>query len=111
MAPTFNIVVTDAHVGLRGGGTAVDLAWDAIVKGVAYKRDCYAVDLICVALEVSGRAVEFHEEMAGWESFLAALPTRLPGCRDANQIWEAVALPAFVMNATTIFERKGLGHS
>jgi hypothetical protein len=104
--PVFTIIVTDTHVAVRGGDHDVALVWDAIGKGMAYKRDIYAVDLICIALEDSGRAMELNEEMVGWESFLAALPAKLPGCLNPDQIWKAVALPAFVTNATVIFERK-----
>src|SRR5437764_786947 len=72
------------------------IAWSDVMRLVAFKRDLGTVDCICVAIiGKDGPALEINEEMAGWEEFTEALPTRLPRSLDWVDCCSRVAFPAF----------------
>jgi hypothetical protein len=81
------------------------ICWNEITKIVAFKRDCYAVDLICIVFELGGASsVETDEEMEGWQGMMNTLATRF-GIRE--EAWfRKVAVPAFATNMTTLWNRK-----
>jgi len=82
--------------------------WDDAILVTAFKRDLYAVDLICLVIELKdGETIEVDEEMNGWDSLVQKLPEYLPGCKSFGEWFEVVAFPAFELNATRIFERVG----
>jgi hypothetical protein len=82
------------------------VAWQDTVGVEAFKRDLYAVDLICMAILLKdNKAVEINEEMAGWESLVEKLPEYLPGCQKFEEWFSAVAFPAFKPNITAIYKR------
>jgi hypothetical protein len=63
------------------------VAWRDTVGVKAFKRDLYTVDLICLSILLKdNKAVELNEEMAGWESLVAELPTYLPGCQQFAEL-------------------------
>ncbi|HEX8623944.1 MAG TPA: hypothetical protein VF782_02580 [Allosphingosinicella sp.] len=68
------------------------------------KRDELATDLICCAVEASGRTWTFHEEMPGWDSLIRYLE-RLPGF---DRDWfRSVSKPAFEPCETLAYQRQG----
>ena len=80
--------------------------WDDAISLTAFKRDLYAVDRICLGIELKdGVTIEVDEEMKGWDSLVQKLPEYLPGCKSYDEWFEVVAFPAFALNATRIFER------
>lgn len=82
------------------------VAWQDTVLVKAFKRDLYAVDLIClVFLSKDEKAVELNEEMDGWESLVEKLHEYLPGCQKFEQWFSVVAFPAFKPNITQIYQR------
>ena len=82
------------------------LVWDEAISIKAYKVDVWAVDLICLGIELSdGSGIEVNEEMDGWDSLVQKLPEYLPGCITFGEWFEVVAFPAFQLNLTSIFER------
>ena len=82
------------------------LKWDETISIKAFKRDLYAVDRICLGIELKdGSAVELDEEMAGWDTLVQKLPEYLPGCKSFGEWFEVVAFPAFQLNLTPIFEK------
>lgn len=82
------------------------LVWDEAISIKAFKRDLWAVDLICLEIELSdGNRMEVNEEMDGWDSLVQKLPEYLPGCTTFGNWFEIVASPAFKLNLTSIFER------
>lgn len=84
----------------------LSFSWDEAISIKAFKRDLFAVDQICLAIELrSGRGVELNEEMVGWDSLVQELPEYLPGCKKFEAWFLAVAFPAFEPNLTPIFER------
>jgi hypothetical protein len=111
-----HLIVDDA--GLRIDEVRVDrptaslggFEWEAVARVVAYKRDLYIYDLVCVAFEFAdGTAFEIHEEMMGWQDLIDSLCQRLPGCAPFDEWWPKVASPAFETNETTLFDRQSKG--
>jgi hypothetical protein len=65
---------------LRIGGERV--AWSEVRRLDAYKRDGYVGDHLCLAIScASGRVVEAHEGMPGWQEAGWAIERFLPGSR------------------------------
>ena len=84
------------------------IEWQAVVSIFAFKRDLFAVDLICLCVNMNDdTAVEVAEDMKGWEALAMKLPEYLPGCKKFEQWFEAVAIPAFKPNVTEIYQRVG----
>lgn len=79
----------------------ISTQWCNVEKIVAFKRDLFAVDLICVAFHLDDHfIVEIDEEMIGYSEFLNVLETRFELAPDW---WSNVAFPAFEANMTTIW--------
>ena len=82
------------------------VAWRDTVGVKAFKRDQYAMDLICLTVLLkNNKALEINEEMCGWESLVEKLPEYLPGCQKFEEWFSAVAYPAFKPNITAIYQR------
>ena len=82
--------------------------FDQIQKVVAFKRDAWAVDLICLQIYTTdGMFFEVNEEIAGWTRLVYRLPDVLPGFPEHNEWFGKVAFPPFVPNVTTLFDRTG----
>jgi|SRR6185369_511463 hypothetical protein len=81
------------------------LRWQEVNAVVAYKRDLFTVDEICLAFSSPAGRLEISEQMDGWSPLIAILPTYLPGLPVADQWWKKVAQPPFATNATTLFSR------
>ena len=80
--------------------------WDEVSSMVAYKRDLYTTDMICLLCTFSdGLQFEFNEEMPCWQSLVDALPQHLSGCPPFSEWWHPVAVPAFATNETVLFQR------
>lgn len=80
--------------------------WRDAVRLEAFKRDQYAVDLICVVVVlVDKREVEINEDMTGWDSLMRNLPEYLSGCKEFDEWYDVVAKPPFKENLTVIYER------
>jgi hypothetical protein len=81
------------------------LKWNAVKTILAYKRDVYAYDLICVGFITSDGTIEVNEEMQGWSQLVERLPSVLPGTPPFSDWWERVAQPPFALCMTTLFQR------
>jgi hypothetical protein len=82
------------------------LRWKDIVKLEAFKRDCFAVDLICLAMCLNDNTeVEINEEMNGWQPLMRKLPEYLSGCEKFDEWFDVVAQPPFKENLTIIYRR------
>ena len=85
----------------------IEVPWNAILRLVAYKRDLWSVDLICLGIvfDNAGKemVLEINEEMVGFKCFIDALPERFP-LREKDW-WSKVASSAFVTNMTPLWER------
>jgi hypothetical protein len=83
------------------------LEWNNVSAVLAYKRDLYAVDLICLGFVTPQGTIEVHEGMQGWSPLLEQLPSWLPGVPLASNWWERVAKPPFEACVTKLFDRAG----
>lgn len=82
------------------------IPWTNIEKVAAFKRDLYAVDLICIAFETAEFVYEINEEMVSWPAFVKEIATHLPGCLKAEEWYQSVMLPAFKTNWTVLYSRE-----
>jgi hypothetical protein len=88
-----------------GSETKTELRWSEVNGVVAYKRDCFALDLICMGFTTGDGAVELNEGMDGWEALIDAVPSLLPGSTSKQEWWGKVAQPPFAPNPTVSFSR------
>jgi hypothetical protein len=87
------------------------LKWSEVVSALAFKRDCFAIDLLCVSLGGPSGAIEINEEMTGWSELVeSTLPKKLPGCKPFHEWFQGVAFPAFKTNPVGIFSRDRSQH-
>lgn len=92
-----------------GGNTETNqFAWNQVTNVFAYKRDCFAVDQICLVIEASdlNRYVEVREDDEGYEHVIEQLPQRLDGFPTREEWWQRVALPPFESQWTLLYGRK-----
>ena len=81
--------------------------WQDAVRLEVFKRDVYAVDLICLVIVLDeNREVEINEEMNGWEPLMRKLPEYLSGCKEFDEWFDVVAQPPFKENLTVIYQRE-----
>jgi hypothetical protein len=81
------------------------LSWAEIDRLTLFKADLFVVDLICLHIESSAGTIELDEEMEGWNALMDALPHFLSGCKNVEQWFLDVAVPAFAPNLTEIYRR------
>ena len=86
--------------------TDMSLEWSEVDTVIAYKRDIFSYDLICLAFVTRRRTIEVHEEMQGWSKLIDQLPSVLPGTLAPLDWWVRVAFPAFAPRPTTLFTRE-----
>ena len=104
------VSVTEAGIALtsssaNGESKIEGIDWATIEKAIAYKRDCYGFDLMCLAIGGAENNFEINEEMEGWDELLDRAPDFLPGWRRKTDWYQEVMLPAFKENRTIIFSR------
>jgi hypothetical protein len=81
------------------------MRWNEVKAVIAFKRDLYATDLICLGFLGPDRTIEVDEEMHGWLQLVEGLPDLLPGTPSLSDWWEQVAKPPFAPSVTKLFER------
>ena len=83
------------------------LKWGSIVSVIAFKRDIFSDDLICLGItDDDDLAVEFDEEDPNWDLLVKTLPESLPGAIAWSDWFQEVAFPAFELGERTIFQRE-----
>lgn len=84
------------------------LAWGDVKDVFAFKRDCFAVDQICLAIGSDDleQAIEVAECDEGYENLIEQLPKRLIGFPALEQWLQRVALPPFETQGTRLYRRK-----
>jgi hypothetical protein len=93
----------------RGDSTeTVHVAWDDVTNVFAYKRDCFAVDQICIVIGTANHnnRIEVREDDDGYKNLIGQMPIRIQGCPAPDEWWERVALPPFEMQWTKIYTRE-----
>jgi len=81
------------------------LRWSDVESVLAYKRDVFAHDLICLRFSTAEGTLEVDEEMQGWPHLVEILPEFLPGTPSFADWWERVAQPPFAPSIITLYKR------
>jgi hypothetical protein len=93
------------HEADQPSDNAIAVKWQHIAQITAFKRDCFSYHLICLAVADDRTIVEICEEDAGWDAFLQAAQTILPGLVPAD-VWLAeIAQPQFGSSSTNIYRK------
>ena len=80
------------------------IPWNSIRRIVVFKRDVFANDLLCLAIELEPQAVlELDESMNGWRELIEQLPRHLPGALPAEEWLQRAAFPAFELSPIEIY--------
>src|SRR5215472_16236473 len=81
--------------------------WDQIETVIAFKVDLYVYDEIKIVLLDQRREVlaAVGEDSGSFGAFICDIPKWLDGCKQPDDWWDEVALPAFERNETVIFQR------
>lgn len=88
-------------------GDSIILPWKEVTRVIVYRRDVYAGDLICLAVELgNSRTVELDETMRGWQEFLAALPSYLPGAKGAEEAFVSLVATPDMDGRVVVFARE-----
>ena len=101
------IVIVGTGFGVWDGGRhRASARWSDVSRVRAFKQDEAKSDLVCVAVGLrDGSEILVHEEVPGFEPFLAAAESRLPGMQRRSAWLPAVVQPGFAPNETLLFER------
>jgi hypothetical protein len=84
----------------------VGFAWAQVEEVVAFKRDEWSTDLICLDIHVVPDGWYLvHEGMEGFDVLVDRLPALLPGTLAHREWFPVVAFPPFARNPTVIFAR------
>jgi hypothetical protein len=91
-----------------GNGTTCSIAakWSEINRAIAYKRDVYAHDLLCIGFSTPAGNFETNENMEGWTALTEMLPVYLPCAPRLEDWWENVLQPPFATNSTVLFSAR-----
>ena len=108
--PTGHVRIAADEAGIKvdsGGGWSSVIPWGQITRIVAFKRDVYSHDLICMLIETTGNSVmELNESMPGWTELVNELEIRLPSAKPHTDWFTEVAFPAFALSPTDVFVRR-----
>jgi hypothetical protein len=88
------------------------LVWEQVANVFAYKRDCFAVDQICIVIGTATPTewIEVREDDEGYQYLIEQMPIRIVGCPTPNEWWERVVLPPFATQWTQIYPREPKGN-
>ena len=98
LPPEFEIRCDEDAISLLRHGTAElewIIRWDEITEIAAWKRDLFAIDLICLGFRWAGSEIykEVDEHMSGWTQLMAALEQRFGLA--VRSWWRDVAFPPY----------------
>ena len=99
---------TPVQISLNPSGCLISgqaIKWQGVTKIVAFKRDLFGIDLICLLIATEASPLEINEQSHGWKEFLEAAQQNLPGMISFETWFPQVAFPAFELNPTILFDR------
>ena len=98
-----SIQVSDYGIIISDEKDKMQIAWNDITKIVAFKRDLYAVDVICIAIERNDGVCELNEEMKGFSDLFGFMEKNLY----VSPSWYIdIMTPAFATNMIIIYEKR-----
>ena len=86
-------------------GDIKTLKWSDIEEVYVFKRDLFAIDMICLSFKKLGKEeyYEINEDMVGYHDLLEVLPKRL--CNYDPEWFSSVVYPAFKPNCRMIWNK------
>lgn len=80
------------------------LNWEDVREIKTFKRDLFAIDLICwwFCCSDDDYRIEINEHMLGYDKLITAVQSRFT----INNDWFGVAFPAFATNMTTVWQKQ-----
>jgi hypothetical protein len=103
------LMATDTEVQLFADDREIwRFRWDEVTRIVAYKRDLWTVDLICLDFFVASRQLTYQadEEMHGFRDMSDRMRLLFPSVGESW--WPEVAFPAFVTNEKVLYDKPAL---
>lgn len=85
-----------------------EIEWPQVREVVAFKRDRFIVDDVCLSFLVGERWIEVHEDMPGWQQLVDGLDRRIMGVTPSREWRPRVVHPPFARNEEVIFRRAEL---
>lgn len=87
----------------KSGKIAAQISWSDVKEIIAFKRDLFAYDLICLGFRTKDDDTfwEVDEQCIGYNELLAELEKQFPSIR--TDWFAQVAHPAFALNRTTLW--------
>lgn len=80
------------------------IKWAHIERLVAYKRDFYTSDEICLDIVFNNCQITISEETPGWYQFVERIKLVYP---EISQNWDTeIVHPPFATNLTVLYQRK-----
>ncbi len=101
------IEIDELGIKLRSqAGQNFTIPWPRIKRILAFKRDLFSRDMICLLIEQENKLVyEVNESTPGWAELVNQIPVRLPSAKSHAEWFLGVAFPAFDVSATAVFLR------
>lgn len=84
-------------------GIEKKVSWNEIDKIIAYKKDLFTTDLVCVDITHNTTIITLTEELVGWDIFVKTMGEKLP-LIDPDWEWKVIQ-PPFETNLITIFKK------
>jgi hypothetical protein len=93
---------------VRNDGTSrFEVPWDRVERVVAFKADCFGVDLICLGFVLTNQPDRMYvvdEEAIGYDALVDAMQLRCPPA-DPDW-WVKVAQPPLARSETVLWRRE-----
>jgi hypothetical protein len=90
----------------NGDASRFEVTWNRVERIVAFKLDCFGVDLICLGFVLTNlpdRMYVIDEEAVGYDALVEEMQRRCPGF--AHDWWLKVAQPPFARSETLVWRR------
>ena len=98
-------------VDAQGGGRTT-VKWSEVEIIVAFKRDYFAYDCLCVDFQLSdGIHVEADEQMDNFIELMEEAPKRCNGCVTLDGWYSSIVVPAFETKMTVLYRRSAIAYS
>ena len=108
MAEPGSIEIVRAGFVLHLSDGSYEIPWPRVREVAAFKRDRFAVDDVCLSIQVGEKWFEVDEEMPGWAELLEGLERSLMGIVPWREWRPRVVHPPFARNEEIIFRRAEL---
>ena len=104
------VMTSDEELSVRkhSTGESKGFAWKDVVRIVAFKRDLFAYDCVCVAFELDGGGeFEIDEEMDGFGDAMDVAAQSCQGCIPYLKWFWDITVPAFETKLTELYRKEG----